>query len=447
MRRAFVPLGLTVLCLCILASPALPAQDPDYVLAIADAEGVVGGTIAIAVTLTSTGAAVTGVQFDVCDDALVDTGLGQISLGAALDERELETFAIGFAADAWSFSAVLVTGTELGASESHELVLATYELLELGESGLGFCGDLLEPQVTTATGDELEPVTVPGIITISPAPEFPFTYRVDAPAVSYDPADLSGGISFSVDLTIEEDPTSLGFPNDTSAFAMGIAHDATFLDAVAADATGVLAALNGGLGPGFAGIDIDPSDGAGVTIGVVYDLAGSDFLEFDGAAPVITVEYEVVDGALATLKGDLDGAATTLEWSDTLGTPDLVNGIVIDGDFELDVELADGTVFLVPRDVGTPFRRGDCDGNGAVSALLDALFLLTWGFGSGDDPPCLDAADVDDSGAVSALLDALYLLQWTFTGGDEPPAPGPTTCGPDVPEDDVPCDTSPDACS
>ena len=42
------------------------------------------------------------------------------------------------------------------------------------------------------------------------------------------------------------------------------------------------------------------------------------------------------------------------------------------------------------------FQRGDANGNGDVSALTDALFLLDYGFLQGDAPPCADAADVDD---------------------------------------------------
>ncbi len=85
------------------------------------------------------------------------------------------------------------------------------------------------------------------------------------------------------------------------------------------------------------------------------------------------------------------------------------------------------------------FKRGDVNGNDAVSALLDAIALLTWQFAGGEEPPCMDAADADDDGAVNALLDGLYLLLWTFLDGPPPPSPGPDTCGVDLTEDDVDC--------
>ena len=75
--------------------------------------------------------------------------------------------------------------------------------------------------------------------------------------------------------------------------------------------------------------------------------------------------------------------------------------------------------------------RGDTDGNGDVSALTDALYLLRYGFARGDAPPCMNAADVDDNGDVSALADSLYLLRYSFADGPEPPAPGVVGCGAD----------------
>ena len=60
------------------------------------------------------------------------------------------------------------------------------------------------------------------------------------------------------------------------------------------------------------------------------------------------------------------------------------------------------------------------DGNGAVFALLDGLFLLDWAVNDGPEPGCNDAADVDDNGVVFALLDALALLDWAFGDAEVP---------------------------
>ena len=82
------------------------------------------------------------------------------------------------------------------------------------------------------------------------------------------------------------------------------------------------------------------------------------------------------------------------------------------------------------------FLRGDVNGDGQVSALTDALYLLMYAFSRGDAPPCMNAADVNDSGAVSALLDSMYLLRYAFVDGPEPPAPGVDECGVDRTRDD-----------
>ena len=88
------------------------------------------------------------------------------------------------------------------------------------------------------------------------------------------------------------------------------------------------------------------------------------------------------------------------------------------------------------------FLRGDVDGNGTVSALIDALAVLDWAFTGGEAPGCADAADVDDSGEVAALVDSLALLLWGFVDGDPPPAPGPDECGfdPDFGTDGLECE-------
>ncbi len=88
------------------------------------------------------------------------------------------------------------------------------------------------------------------------------------------------------------------------------------------------------------------------------------------------------------------------------------------------------------------FFRGDANGNGETFALLDALAILDWQFGTGEEPPCMDAADADDNGSVSAILEALYLLQWQFIEGPAPPDPGPDFCGLDATDDTVDCATS-----
>ncbi len=419
-------------------------------LLLTDGIGTLGENTEVAVLLTNFGEPLEGWQWGVCDDELVSIEMGFIEEGEALDGLDFEFQLITVVDGGWTVAALLeaAAGNVLEAGTGLEMYRATYAVEEVGFSIVSFCETLGDPAVSVrwiVNGAEVEPDTFDAVITVRP--ERPYLFGVDAPVVTYDPADVAAGIEFSVDLTIREFPTSLGYPNATQAIQMGIAHDGTFIDAVAGEATGVLAAVNGGTGPAFLAIVLERSGGAddGIVLGALYSIVVPVFLEFPVEEPVVTIYYEVIASALASFEGDLDGTSTTLTWSDELGDPDVENSLIV-GDVAVEVGRADETVFFTPPGVFTQLLRGDCDGNGTVSALLDALFLLEWSFLNGEDPSCLDAADVDDSGSVSALLDALFLLEWAFHFGEEPPPPGPDRCGPDLPEDDVSCDTPPDAC-
>ena len=90
---------------------------------------------------------------------------------------------------------------------------------------------------------------------------------------------------------------------------------------------------------------------------------------------------------------------------------------------------------------GCAFIRGDCDGNFVINPLVDAIFLLSFGFIVGSpEPPCLDACDVDDNGMFNALIDGLYTLAFGFLPGSPPPPPPHPLCGSDPTPDDVTCD-------
>jgi hypothetical protein len=77
------------------------------------------------------------------------------------------------------------------------------------------------------------------------------------------------------------------------------------------------------------------------------------------------------------------------------------------------------------------FRRGDCDGDGAVGGnVTDAIHLLNFNFLGGLAPPCAAACDANADGAVfGSVTDAVYILTFSFLGGPAPPAPSPD-CGP-----------------
>jgi hypothetical protein len=69
------------------------------------------------------------------------------------------------------------------------------------------------------------------------------------------------------------------------------------------------------------------------------------------------------------------------------------------------------------------FIRGDADGSGEL-LINDAIWILSYLFLSGPEPPCDDAADVDDDGEI-IISDIIRLLFHLFLEGGDLPAPYP----------------------
>ena len=87
------------------------------------------------------------------------------------------------------------------------------------------------------------------------------------------------------------------------------------------------------------------------------------------------------------------------------------------------------------------FLRGDADGNGNFTGIVDGLFILNFAFIPGNPaPPCFKAADADDSGTFVGIVDGLFILNFAFVpGSPPPPPPGPDICGPDPTADGLDC--------
>ena len=92
------------------------------------------------------------------------------------------------------------------------------------------------------------------------------------------------------------------------------------------------------------------------------------------------------------------------------------------------------------------FRRGDCNNDGTVEGVSDAVFLLGFNFLGTKAPPCKAACDVNADGDIGGVTDAVYLLTHFFVGGPKPPEPFPE-CGPGTEKDaELGCDRPPEAC-
>jgi ELWxxDGT repeat protein len=96
-----------------------------------------------------------------------------------------------------------------------------------------------------------------------------------------------------------------------------------------------------------------------------------------------------------------------------------------------------------------PFRflRADCSGDGETGGVTDAIFLLSYSFLGGEEPPCLAACDSNGDGKTGGVTDAIYLLGYNFLGTPPPPEPFPACGPPEVATDEaLGCERPPPGC-
>ncbi len=148
-----------------------------------------------------------------------------------------------------------------------------------------------------------------------------------------------------------------------------------------------------------------------------------------GATLTITAGSECDCNDNGILDGDEITAGTALDCNSN-GIPDecdIASGSSPDLDGNGIPDECDPVVFV----------RGDSNADSIVN-LADAVFDLSFFFGGGAAPSCMDALDANDD-TLTNLADAVYILEWQFGGGSQPPAPYPL-CGTD------PTDTDPLGC-
>ncbi|HVR73858.1 MAG TPA: dockerin type I domain-containing protein [Planctomycetota bacterium] len=100
----------------------------------------------------------------------------------------------------------------------------------------------------------------------------------------------------------------------------------------------------------------------------------------------------------------------------------------------LTTRVLSGSVLLFTLSIGLAnpdfenFVRGDTNNDGSTD-ISDSMYLLSYLFGAGVAPDCLEACDINDDGSQD-ISDAIFMLAFLFSGGPAPPAPFPV-CGPD----------------
>jgi hypothetical protein len=205
---------------------------------------------------------------------------------------------------------------------------------------------------------------------------------------------------------------------------------------------------------GASALVLDASGNIYVTGGLLSEYSSQGF--WWCAADYATVKYDPDGNELWV--APYDGSAGRNDWAKALAVDDAGN-VYVTGHWWEGPSYAGGPA---DDDYATikyrqcagdscsssfSFLRGDCDADGVVGGSVnDPLFYLNWAFGGGPTPPCKAACDCDADGVVAGITDAVYYLNWAFIGGPPPPAPYPD-CGPGTAADqDLGCETPPAAC-
>jgi len=406
----------------LIGAPAFAQYD----LSLSSASGAPGSSADLQVLLDNSGDDIQGWSVGVCHDgtalsltAVVDGATtATVKNGSPPDFNQVNVdagsgFTVGVVI-CFTGCATLPTGTT-----GNELNVASYDLTGAAGSStsVDFCSTLGSPTVeilVVVGGQSILPATSGGTIDLVAGPP-PYNYLAGDYSLDYD--GLTGEATVQISPAIEEDPANPGFPSDTQGFSMGLSHDDSIMTL---DSIGWNSAL--GFEPDFAGMNTDIA--GGWTIGVVYSFTGQNTLAFETATEVLLVDYSTVASALV----DLENATTTsLNWSNSLGSPPVVNVVVVGGN-SLEPSLTDGSVTLSPTYAppDTPFVRGNCNGDDLVN-IADGIWILNEMFQGGPAGTCAEACDANSDDSVDTA-DAIFVISYRLLSGPMPTAPFPE-CG------------------
>ena len=407
------------------------AQDPNHVLTFSSGStGPPGGTAVISNLLDMPSAPnpIAGWSWGVCQDsALVDIiavedGATTITLDPAFVAPAIlpgEGWTVGVVID--FFGMVF-----LNAGSNHELHITTYSLFAEGLAVVNYCDTLGMPLVETVLVDDMGgtiiPTQLPGEILIGPDGE-PLALKAGTGTVA-------PGAMITVAVTLDNEN------DEVEGFGFGITHDGTLVTLNSIDPGAVVAASNGGAGPDFFAPNVTPGGGDGGTVGCAISLEPP----FD-TIPV-GLDNEIVLLSYTASGAAPDGSSTSLDFTETLGSPPVIIVLAIDG-FPVTPLTESGTIDISGMMV-TTFRRSDAN-NDSVVDISDVVFLAKALFGVGDPITCDDAGDTDDNGELEPLIDTFFLLLFLFQDGPAIPAPFPG-CGGDPTDDALECDTYGGAC-
>ncbi len=321
---------------------------------------------------------------------------------------------------------------ELPIASDHEAI--TMQTMLLGPddttSTMSFCNAVFpgetsefENLAVAPGGIAIVPTMMDGIVEIGGLLPFELSAVPSAPSVEQ---------GNSIDVQI-----MLNAPVENYGFSLGFAHSDAALTLVGADTGTALAVLNGGSGPEYLTLDLDPEGASGLIVACLYSVSSLLALPAGNGQELIVAHYDAPSTAPLGITG--------LNFSEDLvpQSPSPPTAIVISlGQTSGPVVTSGTSIEILEGVVGVQFQRGDFDGSGSLN-LGDPVNLLGYMFNGGAAPLCEKIGDIDDSGSI-VLGDPVQLLTYMFSGGSAPAEPF-DQCGIDPTEDDLTCEEF-DAC-
>ena len=450
MKETTQTLGTIFLGVLLLtASSQLMAQDPVWELSVnapadvyynpasPDASGFAASVTLLEAQTSGGGTGalsdVQGYSFGVSHDpALLAVTASEVTTtspaGAAPDFIDGTLYSDGFTAGVvFSFTGqwTLTYGTPT------ELATASYDLVNGPLTGadtptvatLAKTDALGQPPVASVVvvnGGSTPVNDVPASVSLIPfTPEFQMS--LTAPETVYYPEANPASESFSATVNLQEVLLPGGGPGEYSAVqgvSYGVGHDETLLEV-----TGVttLVSAPDGSAPDFDEVNLLAN---GMNQGLVFSFLDEWTITYETAEPLSSLAYQLLPGALA---GNTASTATTVFFSDSIGSPPVALAIVVDGASNLPT-ISNASLDLVPF-TGSRFIRGDSTQDGNLN-LADGIGVLAYLF-QGEPSTCLKAMDMDLSNHVS-ISDGVQVLCSLFCEGSPAPSGPYPECGVDI---------------
>jgi len=333
----------------------------------------------------------------------------------------------------------------LAPTERFEMLRITYRFdgAPGSETTADFCNTLGEPPVETVVvvgGQSINPATLEGVtLRVKEGPGIKAVFAT-SPLTQTLPANKTTTAKVKVELGLAEDSAAAA----VQGWSYGLAHDGNLLELVSIEPSDLTNTANGGNPPDFYGVNINPAGGSGGTVGCVISL-GPEFHEIPlQPGEKIHTETFTYRSAVELAQGDSEQTTEVSLANEVLGDPPVPAVISVLSDSYLLTEVQKASITLTPP-LGRlrPFVRGDANNDARVD-IADGVWILSWIYRGGVEPPCQDAADANDDGTVDQS-DAIVVVYWRLKGGSPPAEPFPE-CGTDPndrdsdnPEDGLSC--------